>query len=184
MNVKDIDSLRARIERAIRIVPNFPVPGMRFRDITPILEDDPSLYGAIIDRFTECYQSNSPDCVVCIESFGYVFGAPLAYRLGARLILARQRGKLPRDTVQQDYVMCYASEKHLEMHRSAMHPGDRALIVDDVLASGGSALAAIRLVEQAGGFCIGVACIADMPDGPFRREIEQKGIPISALARL
>jgi adenine phosphoribosyltransferase len=184
MNPKDTDSLRERIERAIRIVPDFPVRGMRFRDITPILEDDPSLYRAVIDRFVECYQSNAPDCVVCIESFGYVFGAPLAYRLGARLILARQRGKLPRDTVQQEYVMCYASAKCLEMHRSAVHPGDRALIVDDVLASGGSALAAIRLVEQARGFCIGVACIADMLDGPFRREIEQKGIPISALARL
>jgi len=122
--------------------------------------------------------------VVCIESFGYVFGAPLAYRLGARLILARQRGKLPRDTIQQDYVMCYASDKCLEIHRGAMHPGDRALVVDDVLASGGSALAAVNLVEKAGGFCIGVACVADMLDGPFRREIEQRGIPISALARL
>ena len=100
------------------------------------------------------------------------------------LFLARQRGKLPRDTVQQDYVMCYASGKCLEMHRSAIHPGDRAVIVDDVLASGGSALAAIRLVEQAGGICIGVACVADMLDGPFRRNIDQKGIPISALARL
>jgi len=98
--------------------------------------------------------------------------------------LARQRGKLPRDTVQQDYVMCYASGKCSEMHRSAIHPGDRAVIVDDVLASGGSALAAIRLVEQAGGICIGVACVADILDVPFRRNIDQKGIPISALARL
>jgi len=151
MNAKDTDSLRARIERAIRIVPDFPVPGMRFRDITPILEDDPCLYRAIIDRLAECYGSNAPDSVVCIESFGYVFGAPLAYRLGARLILARQRGKLPRDTLQQDYVMCYANEKCLEMHRDAMHSGERALIIDDVLVSGGSALAAIRLVEASRG---------------------------------
>src|ERR671914_1678192 len=124
MNAKDSDSLQARIERAIRIVPDFPVPGMRFRDITPIFEDDPSLYRAIIDRLADCYESNAPDCVVCIESFGYVFGAPLAYRLGTRLILARQRDKLPRDTFQQDYVMCYATEKCLEMHRYAIHPGD------------------------------------------------------------
>jgi len=184
MNSEDTDLLQQRIERAIRIVPNFPVAGMRFRDITPILEEDPALYRAIIDRFTECYQANPPECVVCIESFGYVFGAPLAYRLGARLVLARQRGKLPRDTIQQDYVMCYASDKCLEIHRGAIRRGDRALVVDDILASGGSALAAVNLVEKADGVCIGVACVADMLDGPFRDQIEQRGVPISALARL
>jgi adenine phosphoribosyltransferase len=72
------DSLRARIERTIRIVPDFPVAGIRFRDVTPILEDHPSLYRDIIDRITGWYESNTPDCVVGIESFGYIFGAPLA----------------------------------------------------------------------------------------------------------
>ena len=80
MNIDIDDPLREQIEHAIRIIPDFPFAGMRFRDITPILEEDPALYCAIIDRVTQHYQSNPPDCVVCIESFGYVFGAPLAYR--------------------------------------------------------------------------------------------------------
>lgn len=80
--------------------------------------------------------------------------------------------------------MCYANDKSLEIHRSSIRPGDRVLIVDDVLASGGSALAAVRLVEHAGGLCVGISCLADMPDGPFRLEIEKRGIPIFALARL
>ena len=178
------ETLRERIERAIRIIPDFPLPGMRFRDITPILEDDPALYCAIIDRLTQHYQSDRPDCVVCIESFGYVFGAPLASQLGVRLVLARREGKLPREKIREEYVMCYATNKALEIHRSSIRPGDRVLVVDDVLASGGSALAAVRLVEQAGGLCVGVTCVADMPDGPFRLEIEKRGIPILALARL
>ena len=106
-------------------------------NITPILEEDPALYCAIIDRLTEHYQSNPPDCVVCIESFGYVFGAPLAYRLAVRLVLARRQGKLPRETIQQEYQMCYASDKSLEIHRTSIRPGDRVVIVDDVIASGG-----------------------------------------------
>ena len=80
--------------------------------------------------------------------------------------------------------MCYASDKYLEIHRGSIRPGDRVVVVDDVLASGGSALAAVQLVERAGGVCVGVACVADMPDGPFRPEIERRGIPIFALARL
>ena len=184
VNEKLDDSLRDRIERAIRIVPDFPLAHMRFRDITPILEADPALYCAIIDRLAQQYRSDPPDCLVCIESFGYVFGAPLAYLLGVRLVLARRQGKLPREKIQQDYVMCYASNKSLEIHGDSIRAGDRALIVDDVLASGGSALAAVQLVERAGGVCVGVTCVADMPDGPFRPEIERRGIPIFALARL
>ena len=184
MNVKSDDGLRERIEQAIRIVPDFPLANIRFRDITPILEEDPVLFRAIVDQLARHYESDPPDCLVCIESFGYVFGAPLAYRLAARLVLARRQGKLPRETIKQDYLMCYASDKCLEIHRGSIRPGDRVLVVVDVLVSGGSALAAVRLVERVGGLCVGVACVADMPDGPFRPEIEQKGIPILALARL
>jgi len=184
MNAKSDDLLRERIERAIRIIPDFPFARMRFRDITPILEEDPALYCAIIDRLTQHYQSNPPDCLVCIESFGYIFGAPLAYRLRVRLVLARRQGKLPREKIQQDYLMCYASDKALEIHRGSIRAGDRVVVVDDVLASGGSALAAVRLVERAGGVCVGVACVADMLDGAFRPEIEQRKIPILTLARL
>jgi adenine phosphoribosyltransferase len=108
----------------------------------------------------------------------------LAYRLAVRLVLARRQGKLPRETIQQEYQMCYASDKSLEIHRTLIRPGDRVEIVDDVIASGGSALAAVRLVEQAGGLRVGIACVADMRDGPFRLEIEKRGISIFALARL
>src|SRR5258708_5252382 len=101
MNIDIDDPLREQIEHAIRIIPDFPVAGMRFRDITPILEEIPRCTPpSSIDSCN--YDSTPPDCVVCIESFGCVFGAPLAYRLAVRLVLARRQSKLPRETIRQE----------------------------------------------------------------------------------
>jgi adenine phosphoribosyltransferase len=177
-------SLAHRIERSIRIVADFPRPKIRFRDITPIIETDPALFAAIVDAMAAPYRARRPDCIVCIESWGYVFGAPLAYLLGSRLCLARRRGKLPRATIRQDYDMCYAEGMALEIHRDALKAGETVLVVDDVVASGGSALAAVMLVEQAGATCLGVTCVAAFADGRFTEAIEQKGVAIRALARL
>jgi adenine phosphoribosyltransferase len=178
---------RSRIEAAIGHVPDFPFKGFPFRDVTPLLEDDATLFREVVDRLVAPFKSDPPDCVLCIESFGYVFGAPLAYLLGTRLVLARRGGKLPREVHEQTYDMVYARGKTLEIHQSAIRPGDRVLIVDDVLASGGSALAAMSLIEKADARCIAFACVAEaaiLRDVPDRVELQKQGVPIVALATL
>ncbi len=181
------EEFRARIQAAIRHVADFPYEGFPFRDVTPILEEDPALFRGIIDGLAYPFTVDPPDGVLCIESFGYVFGAPLAYRLGSKLVLARRAGKLPRAVHQQPYDMVYAKGKSLEVHQSAMAPGERILIIDDVLASGGSALAAVSLIERSKARCIGLSCVADaaiLRSAPARVALEERGFPIVALATL
>jgi adenine phosphoribosyltransferase len=183
----DFGTLGSRIDAAIGHVANFPTEGFPFRDITPILEEDPVLFREIVDTMAGEFRAAPPDCVVCIESFGYVFGAPLAYMLKARLVLARRGGKLPRDVYEQGYDMIYARAKTLEIHQSAIRPDDRVLIVDDVLASGGSALAVVTLIQKARASCIGFACVAEVAilrNAPDRVDLETRGFPIVALATL
>jgi adenine phosphoribosyltransferase len=112
--------LASRVEGLIHIVTDFPRSKIRFCDITPIIESDPHLFRAIIDRMAEMHQARPPDCIVCIEAWGYVFGVPMAYLLGSRICLARRPGKLPRKTIKQDYDMCYAHGRTLEVHHDAI----------------------------------------------------------------
>jgi adenine phosphoribosyltransferase len=176
--------LIARVQNKITIVPDFPKPNTRFRDLSQVAESDPDLFRAIIDSMANRHRASRPDCILCIESWGYLFGAPLAYLLGRRLCLARRPGKLPGETISQDYVMSYAQDRSLVIHRDAIRAGETTLIVDDVIASGGSALAAVNLVEKAGGKCIGITCLAAMTNGPFTKQIEGKGILIRAVTKL
>ena len=155
--------------------------------MTPLLEEDPQLFHDVIDAFIEVIAVDAPDRIVCIESFGYVFGAPVAYGLRTPFALARRAGKLPRDVHSERYEMIYADGKELELHRDAVRPGERVVVVDDVLASGGSALATIRLVERCGGECTAIACLADVPilrSMPARVEINERGIRVAALSEL
>jgi adenine phosphoribosyltransferase len=155
--------------------------------VTPLLESEPALFQEVIDAFVDELRDEQPDVIVCIESFGYLFGAPLAYLLGTRLVLARRAGKLPREVHRESYDMIYASDKELELHRDAIRPGDRVAIVDDVLASGGSALATVRLVERCRGTPAAIACLADVPilrTAPARVELEERGVRVVALAEL
>jgi len=175
--------LAARIAQAIRVVTGFPRDGVRFRDISPIIESDPPLFRAAIDAMAEVHRARPPDCVVGIEAWGFVFAAPIAYLLGSRLCLARRPEWLPRETISATYEMCYAQDRSLALHRDAIRAGDRVLVIDDVIASGGSALAAIGLVQAAGGECVGVGCLAAFPDwGPQR--IAEAGVAVHAIARL
>lgn len=185
-NVTHAD-LRTRIEAAIGHVADFPFEGFPFRDVTPLLEDDPLLFREVIDALAASYRDDPPDCLLCIESWGYVFGAPLAYLLGTRLVLARRAGKLPRQVHRHSYDMIYATGRSLEVHQDAMRRGDRVVIVDDVLASGGSALAALSLVERSEAACVGLAFVAEVAvlrDAPARLELSHRGLPIVALATL
>ncbi len=144
----------------IRDVPDFPQPGILFKDITPLL-GDPAAFGAAIDRFAERYAAEHIDAIAGIEARGFLFAAPLAARLGKPLVPMRKPGKLPWETQSITYSLEYG-EDAVEMHADAIHPGQRALIVDDVLATGGTMSAAVRLAERAGAEIAGLAFLIEL----------------------
>jgi adenine phosphoribosyltransferase len=164
-----LDAVRA----AIRDVPDFPKPGIVFKDITPILSDG-ALFRRTIDALAERWKEERIDKVVGIESRGFVFAAPLAYTLGAGLTIVRKPGKLPWRTIREAYALEYG-ENVLELHEDAFAPGDRVLVVDDVLATGGTAEAVGRLVERQGATLVSYSFVVDLSFlGGARKLGEQK----------
>ena len=144
----------------IRDVPDFPKPGIVFKDITPLLAE-PAAFGAAVDRFAERYSGERIDVVAGIEARGFLFAAPLSARLGKPLVPMRKPGKLPWDTHSITYSLEYG-EDSIEMHSDAILPGQRTLIVDDVLATGGTVSAAVRLAERAGAEIAGLAFLIEL----------------------
>lgn len=144
----------------IRDVPDFPKPGIVFKDITTLLVDPRAFRRAIDEMYDRCVRFEASK-VVGIESRGFIFAAPLAYRLGIGLVPARKLGRLPAATVHVEYALEYGVNS-VEMHRDAIEPGDRVLIVDDLLATGGTCRAAIHLVESLGGTIAGTAFLAEL----------------------
>ena len=142
-------------ERLIRDVPDFPKPGIIFKDIMPMLADGPAFH-AIVDELAEAVRPWKPDLVLGAEARGFMFGAPLAYALGAGFVAARKPGKLPYTTVSAKYALEYGFDA-LEVHIDAIKPGQRVLICDDLLATGGTCKAKIELVERLGGVVAGLA---------------------------
>lgn len=130
----------------IRDVPDFPKPGILFRDITPLLSA-PEAFGEAINQFSQRYKSSKIDAVVAVESRGFIFGAPLAIRLGAKFVPVRKPSKLPYQTLSHSYDLEYGSDT-LEIHSDALQPGQRVLLVDDLLATGGTVQACIKLLEH------------------------------------
>jgi adenine phosphoribosyltransferase len=148
------------LEQWIRDVPDFPISGILFKDITPLLSD-PSALRHAVDRLVEPYLGRDIDRVVAIESRGFIFGVPIAYRLNAGFVPVRKAGKLPSETVAVEYNLEYGSNR-LEMHSDAISPGQRVLVVDDLLATGGSAAGAADLVERLGGEIAGMAFLIEL----------------------
>jgi len=147
------------IKKLIRDIPDFPKTGILFRDITPLIAD-PRGFAAIVDGLAEPYLGQV-DTVLGIESRGFIIGAPVAYRLGVGLAIARKPGKLPFSTVDESYDLEYGSAS-LQMHSDAIKPGARVLIVDDLLATGGTAEASLKLVRRVGGVVVGCAFIVEL----------------------
>ena len=144
----------------IRDVQDFPVEGILFKDITTLLQDAGAFRRAV-DGLVGHYVETNPDLVVAIESRGFIFGAPLAYKLGTGFVPIRKPGKLPAESISVEYSLEYGTNT-LEMHRDAIEPGQRVLIVDDLLATGGSARAAIDLVERLDGIVVGVGFVIEL----------------------
>ena len=154
--------MSANYERLIRDIPDFPRPGVLFRDITPLLSDPAALRAVVRDLATP-FRAERIDQVAAIEARGYLLGAPLAVELGAGLVPIRKAGKLPRETYRAEYALEYGHAA-IEMHRDALESHHRVLLVDDVLATGGTIAAAINLVEQSGATIAGVVFLIELKD--------------------
>jgi len=163
------DELRA----LVRTIPDFPRPGVQFRDITTLLLDRGGL-NATVDALAGTVEG-PVDLVAAIEARGFAIGGALAVKLGAGLLLIRKDGKLPGATIAEDYALEYGTDR-LAMHVDACAPGSRVLIVDDLLATGGTALAAARLVKRAGGEIVGARFIVDLPDLGGSKALAEAGI--------
>jgi adenine phosphoribosyltransferase len=144
----------------IRDVPNFPVEGVIFKDITPLLRS-PAAFTYAVDRLEAYCRPRRPDVIVAIEARGYILAAPLALRLGVAFVPARKPGKLPWKTIREEYQLEYGLAA-LEIHEDAIAPGQRVVIVDDVIATGGTLSATKKLVERLGGTVEGMACLVEL----------------------
>jgi len=168
------DELRA----LVRTIPDFPKPGIQFRDITTLLLDRGGLV-ATVDALAATVEG-PVDLVAAIEARGFAIGGALAVKLGAGLLLIRKDGKLPGATIAEDYALEYGTDR-LAMHVDACAPGARVLIVDDLLATGGTALAATRLVKRAGGIIAGARFIVDLPNLGGSKALSEAGIDVRSL---
>jgi adenine phosphoribosyltransferase len=148
------------LAKMIRDVPDFPKEGIIFKDITTLIKD-PEAFKEAVDVLADHYADQEIDLVAAVEARGYVFGAPIAYKLGAGFILVRKAGKLPAETLREEYELEYGTDS-VEMHRDAIQPGQRVLIVDDLIATGGSAAATARLVERLGGEVVSIAFLVEL----------------------
>ena len=167
------DDLRA----LIRTIPDFPKPGVQFRDITTLLLDPWGL-AATIDRMAA--SAGKPDLVAGIEARGFGFAAALAMKLGTGLLLIRKDGKLPGKTIAEDYALEYGKDR-LAMHVDACAPGASVLLVDDLIATGGTALAAARLIRRAGASVAAASFVIDLPELGGAELLRAEGIPVHAL---
>jgi adenine phosphoribosyltransferase len=149
-----------RLASLVRDVPDFPIEGILFKDITTLIRDADAFREAV-DWMTDQYAESNVDLVAAIEARGYIFGAPVAYNLGVGFAPIRKPGKLPAEIISESYELEYGTNS-LEIHADGIEPGQRVLIVDDLLATGGSARAAIRLVERLGGLVVGVAFLIEL----------------------
>jgi adenine phosphoribosyltransferase len=151
---------RALLESRIRDIPDFPKPGIVFKDVTPLLAD-PEAFSQAIEGLSEAFCEEGVDKVVGIEARGFILAAPVALACGAGFVPARKAGKLPSSRLGVSYELEYGSET-VELHDDAFAPGDRVLIVDDVLATGGTAAATVELVERLGGEVVGLAFLIEL----------------------
>ena len=158
----------------VREIPDHPRPGVSFKDITPLLSDV-AAFRYVVDELTAAYADEHIDKVLGIEARGFVIGAPVAYHFGAGFVPVRKAGKLPWHVEKEEYVLEYGTDL-LEIHRDAIAPGERALVVDDVLATGGTAAAAVRLAEKVGGQVVGLGFALELESLGGRAKLQGRRV--------
>lgn len=161
----------------IRTVHDFPKPGIEFKDITTLLLH-PEAFKYTVDAFQERYSGQNIDAIVAADARGFIFGAALAYAMGLPLVLVRKKGKLPGETIAEDFTLEYGVDT-LEMHTDAIHKGDRVLLIDDLLATGGTVKAMANMVEKLGGEVVEAAFVVELPPLKGRKYLE--GISVFSL---
>jgi len=167
------------IKSYIRTIPHYPKQGILFRDITTLLKD-PVGFRVLVDELVARYSNAEIDKIAGIESRGFILGAPLAYALGIGFVPIRKKGKLPAETVGQDYELEYGVDR-IEIHADAINPGERILLVDDLIATGGTAEAAVTLIRKLGGEIVECAFAIDLPDIGGSQRLTALGVDVFAL---
>jgi adenine phosphoribosyltransferase len=162
------------LKEKIRTIEDFPKEGIKFKDITTLLKD-PEAFNYAIQQFVEHYQDVEVDVIVGVESRGFLVGAPLALELEKSFVLARKEGKLPAEVIEAEYDLEYGSNM-LEMHKDAIEKGQKVLIIDDLLATGGTVKATVELVEELGGEVIGLAFLLELSFLEGREKLEDYDI--------
>ena len=167
------------IKTLIRTIPHYPHQGIMFRDITTLLKDPIGLR-TTIDQIAKRYKGQPISKVAGIESRGFIVGAPVAYLLGVGFVPIRKKGKLPAETIGHDYELEYGADR-IEIHTDAISPGERVLLVDDLIATGGTAEAAAALIGKIGAEVVECCFIVDLPDVGGRKRLEKLGLKVFAL---
>jgi adenine phosphoribosyltransferase len=175
----DKQALALELKQVIKTVVDYPKPGIVFRDVTSLMQDGPS-FKKVIDAFCRLYADKGITKIVGTESRGFIFGAPLAYALGISFVPVRKPGKLPRQRISQSYQLEYG-EDALELHADAIVPGDKVLLVDDLLATGGTIDATAKLVRQLGGIVDDAAFVIALPELGGVARLQQAGLNILSL---
>lgn len=163
----------------IRTVPDYPKEGVAFRDVTTLLRD-PFGFRKAVDELVQPCAGGRIDAVAGIEARGFVLGGAVAHQLSVGFVPVRKKGKLPWETIGEDYELEYGADR-VEIHRDAVEPGSRVLLVDDLIATGGTAEAAIRLLRRAGAEVVGCSFVIDLPDLGGRKRVEDMGLEVLAL---
>ncbi|MCH9639721.1 MAG: adenine phosphoribosyltransferase [Betaproteobacteria bacterium] len=167
------------IKSRIRTIPHYPHKGIMFRDITTLLKDPIGLR-TTIQEITSRYQDVRVDKIVGIESRGFIIGAPVAYQLGLGFVPIRKQNKLPAETVGRDYQLEYGSDR-IEIHVDAIQPGEHVLLIDDLIATGGTAEAAVKLIQDMGGIVVECCFVIDLPDVGGRARLEKMDCKVYSL---
>ncbi|HMN22537.1 MAG TPA: adenine phosphoribosyltransferase [Ottowia sp.] len=169
------------LRQHIRTVPDWPTPGVQFRDITPLLQD-PRVFRVLIDAFVHRYMTPAlrPDVVAGLDARGFILGSVVAYELGVGFVPIRKKGKLPFSTVEETFELEYGSAS-VELHTDAVRPGQRVLLIDDLIATGGTMMAGRRLLERLGAQVMEGAAIVDLPELGGSRRLRESGLPLFTL---
>jgi adenine phosphoribosyltransferase len=167
------------LEASIRSIPDFPKPGVLFRDVTTLIKNKPAFKEAV-DQLAKIYKGKKIDKVAGVEARGFIFGAALAYKIGAGFVPVRKKGKLPCKTVSATYALEYGTDT-LEIHSDAIKPSEKVLIIDDLLATGGTVSATIELIEKLKGKIIGIGFVIELVD--FKGREKFKKYPVHSLVK-
>jgi adenine phosphoribosyltransferase len=172
-------TLRETLENAIRTIPDYPKPGIQFRDITTLL-GDPRAFRRAVDELVHPYSGSGIRKIAGIEARGFILGGAMAHQLSCGFVPIRKKGKLPYETVSIAYSLEYGVDE-MEMHRDAVSAGERVILVDDLIATGGTAEGAVKLLQQLGAVVVAACFVIDLPDLGGRKKIEQLNVPVRTL---